>query len=82
MEFKYGKTPGKFLCSSKVVTEAGAPITLGQSAIRNSLRLIDGIFLYLVGLIIIAVDKNNQRLGDLVAKTMVIDEKKSPSNPT
>ncbi len=77
LEFKFGKTPGKFICKTKVVTETGAAITLGQSVIRNLLRLIDGIFFYLVGLIIISIDKNNQRLGDLVAKTIVTDEEKS-----
>lgn len=78
LEFKYGKTPGKFVCRTKVVAEAsGSPITMKQSMIRNSLRLIDGIFFYLVGFIIIIADKNNQRLGDLVAKTVVIDERKT-----
>jgi uncharacterized RDD family membrane protein YckC len=75
LEFKYGKTPGKFICKIRVVAEAdGSPITLKQSMIRNFLRFIDGIVLYLVGFIVMVIDKNNQRLGDLTARTVVIDE--------
>ena len=76
-EFKYGKTPGKFICNNKVIAETdGSSITLKQAMIRNALRLIDGILLYLVGFIIIYIDENRQRLGDLAARTVVIDEKK------
>ena len=77
LEFKYGRTPGKFICKTRVVDQAtGAAITLRQSIIRNALRLVDGLGLYLVGFLIIALDKERQRLGDLIAKTVVIDERK------
>ena len=40
--------------------------------VRNIVRLVDFIGIYLVGLIIILFDKKNQRLGDLCAKAYVI----------
>ena len=78
LEFRYGKTPGKLICKTKVVDEKGGSITLGQSIMRNLLRCIDGAFFYAIGLVMIATSKNNQRMGDFVAKTIVIDEEKLP----
>jgi uncharacterized RDD family membrane protein YckC len=36
------------------------------------LRLIDGIFAYLVGFIAIQISSKNQRLGDMAANTLVV----------
>ena len=45
----------------------------GQIATRTVLRLIDGIFFYLVGFVaILATGHRRQRLGDLAAKTTVV----------
>lgn len=44
---------------------------LKQSVIRNLVRLVDGIFFNLVGVIIIYRSPLNQRLGDKIAKTVV-----------
>jgi len=35
---------------------------------------IDGIAFYIVGLIIVAIDGENRRLGDMLAKTRVVDD--------
>lgn len=72
MEWGFGKTIGKLILGMKVVSEDYTKITFGQALKRNLLRIIDGLFMYLVGLIIILIDKKNQRLGDLVAKTYVV----------
>ena len=50
----------------------GERITLRQSLIRNILRFVDGIGLYLVGLIFLIVKEDNQRIGDLAANTIVV----------
>jgi len=44
---------------------------IAQAVARNLLRLIDGIVLYLVGAIFMLMTRERQRLGDLVARTVV-----------
>lgn len=72
LEYFTGKTPGKFLVHTRVVREDNSRITFWQALVRNFFRLIDGLLLYLLGLIIILCSKNRQRLGDLLAKTYVV----------
>ncbi len=72
MEYFTGRTPGKFLSGTMVVTEKYKKLKFWQAMVRNIVRLVDFIGIYLVGLIIILFDKKNQRLGDLCAKTYVI----------
>lgn len=68
-----GQTPGKMVVKIKVVKENGAPCDLVGALIRNIMRIIDQLpFLYLLGLIIIATSDKNQRLGDMVANTLVV----------
>lgn len=69
-----GKTVGKHIVKTKVVNKAGKKISLGQSIGRNLMRFVDGMFFYLVGFIAIYVSKRNQRLGDMVSKTYVINK--------
>ena len=71
MEYKTGKTPGKYMVSTKVVTEDYQAISFFQALLRNMCRLIDSIF---VGLVIIICTKENQRFGDLLAKTLVVED--------
>ena len=44
----------------------------GRAFLRNILRFIDGFFNYLVGILIIAFTDNQQRVGDMAARTIVI----------
>lgn len=67
-----GKTIGKYIVKTKVVNAQGGKISWGQSIGRNLMRIIDGLFVYLVALIAIAASKDKQRLGDMVAKTYVV----------
>lgn len=72
-----GRTVGKMALKLRVVKEKDhSKIGFGKSAIRNFLRIIDGFFLYLIGMLLISRSEKNQRLGDSVAKTIVITEKK------
>ena len=72
-----GRTIGKMALKLRVVKEKDhSRIGYGKSAIRNLLRIVDGFFLYLIGMLLISNSKKNQRLGDSVAKTIVITEKK------
>ena len=73
--FANGRTPGKMAARLRVVRVGGEPVDFMSSAIRNVLRLIDGLPLSCVpGVISILATKRNQRLGDLAAGTIVIHE--------
>ncbi len=77
MEGKAGYTAGKYILDLKVTDISGNKATMNQVLIRNIMRVIDFLpFLYIVGLISIAVNKDRQRIGDIVAKTIVVKENK------
>jgi hypothetical protein len=76
-----GQTLGKRLMKIRVVGLDGKPAGMGDIAVRTVLRLIDGLFLYLVGLIVMLVTGERRgRLGDLAAGTMIVsaDPAKAP----
>jgi uncharacterized RDD family membrane protein YckC len=73
LESRTGQTLGKKAMGIRVVSEeTGAPPSTGRAVGRTLLRVIDGLFLYLVGLITIAVSKKDQRIGDMAANTLVV----------
>jgi len=67
-----GQTVGKMVTKIKVVREDGGEIDIKAAFVRNILRIIDGLFIYLVGAIFIWRSSKKQRLGDRMAKTVVI----------
>jgi uncharacterized RDD family membrane protein YckC len=71
-----GQSPGKIAMRIRVVKQDGGPITFLDIAIRNILRVVDGLpgFFYLVGGITMFCTRRAQRLGDLVAGTVVVME--------
>ncbi|MFC1698311.1 RDD family protein [Nanoarchaeota archaeon] len=79
----WGKSIGKYLLHLKVIRIDGKKIGVKESAIRNVIRIADFIGFnviviyipYLIGFFVIMMTKHAQRLGDLAAKTIVIDEK-------
>jgi uncharacterized RDD family membrane protein YckC len=73
MEGYLGQTVGKMLLGIKVVREDNGEVPgLGGAAIRTVLRLIDGFFFYLVAFISVLASGKNQRLGDMLAHTLVV----------
>ncbi len=67
-----GQTLGKKIMGLRVVALDGS-LSWGKVAIRNILRIIDGLpIFYLVGIIAIVTSKKHQRLGDLAAQTIVV----------
>lgn len=74
---KRGASPGKRAMGLRVVDTSGAPISWGQAFIRNMLRFADGMpfFSYGFGLMTILMTKRFQRLGDLLANTVVVYDK-------
>lgn len=73
-----GRTVGKFIMGIKVVREDGSPARLSDYLVRWIFRLVDiVIFFGTVGVVSILFSEKKQRLGDLAAKTIVINTKKS-----
>jgi uncharacterized RDD family membrane protein YckC len=71
-----GQTPGKRQMGIRVIKDSGRPITPSESVARNLLRLVDQLpTFYAVGVVSIALSKQNKRLGDFVAGTIVVREK-------
>jgi len=67
-----GATLGKRMVGIRVVSEDGEHVTFGAAVVRNLLRLIDGLFLYLVGFVFALTSSRGQRLGDRAAHTIVV----------
>lgn len=68
-----GQTPGKSIWRLRAVSCTGQIARSGQLILRNLMRVIDSLpFGGAVGFLIAAFSRNEQRLGDLVARTVVI----------
>jgi uncharacterized RDD family membrane protein YckC len=75
-----GRTPGKRALGLRVVMADGRPVGLRASAVRNLLRLVEGLPLsYVPAIVSILVTRSNQRLGDLAAGTVVMHEARAPA---
>jgi len=71
--FHAGKTPGKSMFGLFVAQENASPVTPAASLIRNLLRFVDFLpFAYGFGLICLMTNKRFQRIGDIVAGTVVL----------
>jgi uncharacterized RDD family membrane protein YckC len=72
-----GRTPGKRWAGLRVVQDGGEPIGWGASAVRNVVRLIDLLpGVYLVGSLTVLLSSRSQRVGDLIAGTVVVRERR------
>jgi len=75
--FWNGQTPGKRLLHLRVIKVDGAPVSGTDILLRNLSRPIDTFGpMGLIGLLMIFVSRKAQRLGDLMARTLVIHETK------
>jgi len=77
-----GRTLGKAALGLRVVTTEGAPVRFRHAAIRALLGLVDfaiagGFF----AVVFILLTRDNQRLGDLVAGTLVLRERSGLAAP-
>ena len=73
LEAAFGATLGKALVGIRIVrtTECGS---LSACAVRNVLRIVDGLAFYLVGTAVAACSEVRQRIGDICAHTAVVEE--------
>jgi uncharacterized RDD family membrane protein YckC len=76
-----GQTVGKRAMKIRVVRTDGAPAGMREIGIRTVLRLVDGLFLYGVGLVVMLVTRERRgRLGDLAGGTMIVSvEQRAPT---
>jgi uncharacterized RDD family membrane protein YckC len=82
LELLTGQTLGKKVMGLRVAQTDGSPPELRQVAVRTVLRLVDGLGVYLVGLIaMLATGQRRQRLGDLAAGTIVTTVEEDPPEP-
>ena len=73
LEASFGATLGKAIVGIRVVqTTERNP--LAALAIRNLLRVVDGLGFYLVGAVVAGCSRIHRRLGDICAGTVVIEE--------
>jgi uncharacterized RDD family membrane protein YckC len=83
LEMLAGQTLGKKAMGLKVVRADGRQADPRTIAVRTVLRLVDGIGLYLVGLVVmLATGERRQRLGDLAADTVVTNAEEDVEDPT
>ncbi|MDR3252500.1 MAG: RDD family protein [Tannerella sp.] len=71
--FNRGRSPGKMVFGTRVVMRDGSTPTLGGYFLRWLLLMVDVISW--MGVVVILLNRNNQRLGDLAAGTVVIKER-------
>jgi len=78
--FNNGRTPGKRVARIHVIHRSGRAISFLEALARNLLRVIDYLpSFYTVGIVAIFLSRQNQRLGDMVAGTLVVRDREIES---
>lgn len=72
LEGTSGQTIGKKIIKIKVIKANGSPCDLASAFLRSILRVVDSLVIGLVGIIVISVTEKRQRVGDIVANTIVV----------
>jgi uncharacterized RDD family membrane protein YckC len=71
-----GQTPGKRWTHLRVIQDSGRPISAYDAVLRNLLRIVDTLpSLYAIGVVTMLISKENKRVGDYAAGTVVVHEK-------
>jgi uncharacterized RDD family membrane protein YckC len=71
-----GQTPGKRWTHLRVIQDSGRPINAYDSVLRNLLRIVDTLpSLYAIGIVTVLISRENKRVGDYAAGTVVVHEK-------
>jgi uncharacterized RDD family membrane protein YckC len=74
-----GQSPGKRIAGIRVVDGRGLPLSVGQSFVRNVVRVLDALPIgYALGALVCQLDRHNRRLGDIAADTLVVREREAP----
>ncbi len=74
--FNNGRTLGKTVAKIRVIHQSGRGVSFVESLGRNLVRVIDWVpGFYGVGIVAIFLSRRHQRLGDMVAGTLVVRER-------
>jgi uncharacterized RDD family membrane protein YckC len=77
--FNSGQTIGKALFRLKIVNDNFSKVSFSSSLIKHLFDLVDFFPMFgILGLLVTTNNKYRQRIGDLVAKTVVIDSNNPP----
>lgn len=71
--FRRGQTPGKQISHIRVVRDDGQPIGVREATLRSFVGWIDLGF-FVIGLMLIMLNRSEKRLGDFAAGTLVIQD--------
>ncbi len=74
LEGIWGKTVGKKICGIVVLKDNVTKCDIPRGLLRNLMRIVDLFFYYWVGVVSIVATLKWQRLGDIVAGTVVVRE--------
>jgi uncharacterized RDD family membrane protein YckC len=78
--FSNGRTPGKRVVKIRVIHQSGRGINFVEALARNLVRFVDFLpSFYAVGIVVIFLSRRNQRLGDMVAGTLVVRDREVDS---
>jgi uncharacterized RDD family membrane protein YckC len=78
--FGNGRTPGKRVAHIRVIHQSGRGINFVEALARNLVRFVDAApSFYAVGVIAMFLSKRSQRLGDMVAGTLVVRDREIDS---
>ncbi len=78
--FGNGCTPGKRAMKIHVIHRSGRAISFVEALARNLVRFVDYLpSFYVVGVITMFLNRNHQRLGDMVAGTLVVRDREIES---
>ena len=78
-----GSTPGKRMAGVRIVARDGGAPSAGALLTRNVFRLVDSLPLfYGVGLITVVLTRDNLRIGDMAAGTLLVFEHTDARLPT
>lgn len=80
--FMNGQTPGKRTMKCAVASVDGDPVTFGKYMIRWLFRLIDIPLYGVVAMLAIGLSEKRQRVGDMLAHTIVVKTKAAVSVET
>ncbi|TCI85105.1 RDD family protein [Tenacibaculum sp. M341] len=69
----YGQTIGKRFMDIRVIANKNKKMTIGRGLIRFFVGLLDMIFL--IGIVVAIFDNNSNRIGDIIANTVVVKNK-------
>jgi uncharacterized RDD family membrane protein YckC len=72
-EGAFGATMGKAIIGLRVTRQDGSVPGLGSSAIRNAIRIVEGLPLYVPGFFVAAFTRGRRRIGDFAAQTYVLE---------